>query len=191
MTVHARRYPIHSDDCERPLRRHRATLALVLCVAGTSSACVRTPRSYSPVGASALYGDRTEDGVTLLLHLEPPAAMARVREELQATGYELADTAADGAGQTVRTRAHVVGGDTLMVVTAQVIRVELPEVVSSVVLTATFDVPSRGVRNAPVIQKPGTVSPLYARLKTVAERVGGSRAPAPDDRQQARVLTAR
>ena len=67
----------------------------------------------------------------------------------------------------------------MMVVTAQVIPVELPQVASSVVLTATFDIPSRGVRNAPVIQQPGTVSSLYGRLRTVGERLREPRAPAP------------
>ncbi len=115
--------------------------------------------------------------MTLLLRLAPDAAIARVRTALSTSGYSLADTR--DARAKLKTVARVIGSDTTMVVTAEIIPVELPQSASSVVLTGTFDVPSRGIRNAPVIQRKGEINPLYGRLRAIADLLGASRAPAP------------
>ncbi len=143
----------------------------------TGCAPGRQPGSYLPVGASSWYGDQTADGVTLLLREDAAAARARVGGALRAAGYDV-ERAADSRG-VLRTSPRRLGGDTTLVVEAQVIPVELPEPGASVVLTATYSVPSHEVRNAPVIQRPGEVSPLYARFRPILDALRGTRAPAP------------
>lgn len=149
--------------------RHGAVCAIAAVSVGCAHA--RTPGSYLPIGATAWYGNQTNDGVTLLVRLELPAALARVRDALRSAGYQLAESSTDVAQKRVRTTAHRVGGDTTMTVTVELIAVELPEAASSVVLTAVYDVPSRGVRGAPAVQPRGTVNVLYGRLRAVAERI--------------------
>jgi len=160
---------------------HRRALSALAAVLGAAiiGGCAHGRRScsYLPVGACSRYGDRTEDGVTLMLRLDADAAMERVQGALRATGYDVERPA--GKRRVVQTAARALGGDTTFVVTAEVLPVELPEPASSVVLTATYSVPSRRLHEAPVIQRPGETSPLYGRLRTIADTLGRSRAPAP------------
>lgn len=159
------------------IRSIRASAAVLGVAVLVGCAHGRQPGSYLPIGASAWYGDRTEDGVTLLLYMEPGVAMERVGDALRSAGYEVERPTDDR--RTLRTAARPLGGDTTMVVTAQVSLVELPEVASVVVLTATYDVPSRRLRRAPVIQRPGETSPLYGRLGTIADVLRTPRTPVP------------
>ena len=178
MAIHLRLWWFVLGGGGRRSSRQSVAIALVLAAAAMSAGCShgRTLGSYRPAGAGAWYGDRTQDGVTLLLRLEPDAAIARVRRTLQAAGYILTDP--HDARATLQTLGRVVGGDTTMLVTVQVIPLELPEAASSIVLTATFDVPSSGVHNAPVIQRPGEENPLYGRLRALSDLVRESRTPA-------------
>jgi hypothetical protein len=182
MSIDHRRYRLPRYVSGFP-RRHQGSLpgfglaVAVMCALSAGCAHGRTGGSYLPVGASAWYGDHTEDGVTLLLRQEPETTIARVRDALRAAGYSLTDTL--GTRRTLRTAARTIGGDTTMVVTAQIIPVELPEPVSSVVLMGTFDVPSRRIRAAPVVQRPGEVHPLYAHLRAIGELLRRSRPPSP------------
>lgn len=149
-----------------------ATLGIVSLMACSHG---RQPGSYLPVGASSWYGDQTLDGVALLLPGDVGPARELVGRALRVAGYEL-ESAADPR-RTMRTSPRQLGGDTTLVVEAHVTPVELPEPAASVVLTATYSVPSQHVRNAPVIQRPGEVSPLYARFRPILDALRESRTP--------------
>ena len=161
----------------QPHRFLRVLAGLIGIVSFTGCAHGRQPGSYLPVGASSWYGDQTADGVTLLLREDAGAARERVGGALRAAGYELKQSA--DSRRVLRTSPRQLGEDTTLVVEAQIIPVELPEHAASVVLTATYSVPSRKVRNAAVIQRPGEVSPLYARFRPIVDALRGARAPAP------------
>jgi hypothetical protein len=153
------------------------TLAFVLgTTVVTGCAHGRQPCSYRPVGACAQYGDRTDDGVTLLLRMEVAAAVDAVAAALRATGYHVEHS--DSERGTLRTAARRMGGDTTLAITAQVSPVELPEQAASVVLTATYSVASQRLRNVRVIRRPGETSPLYDRLRAVADTLRTSEGPA-------------
>src|SRR5690606_28794204 len=110
-----------------------------------------------------LYGDQTEDGVVVLLRSNSAAARTAVRAVLESHGFLLEDRER-GA---MRTHPLVIGADTSVVVDVDIIPVQLPEDASSVVLTASYSVPSSKVRNAPVIRRRGESSPLFERLQSL------------------------
>lgn len=157
------------------VRVRRSSLALVAMLGAACVGCAhgRQPGSYLPVGASAWYGDRTADGVTLTLPLDAGAALDAVGGALRAAGYGVERPT--GARHVLRTAARRIGGDTALVISAQVIPLGLPEPSSSVVLTATYSVPSSRLRDAPVVQRPGERNPLYGRLRAVADTLRRSR----------------
>ena len=161
----------------QPHRLRSVVAGLIGIATFTGCAHGRQPGSYLPVGASSWYGDQTDDGVTLLLREDAGAARERVGGALRAVGYEVKQAA--DSQQALRTSPRQLGGDTTLVVEAQIIPVELPEPAASVVLTATYSVPSRKVRNAPVIQRPGEVSPLYARFRPIVDALRVARTHAP------------
>lgn len=146
----------------------------VVLIAGCAAG--RVPGSYLPVGASALYGDETEDGVVVMLRQDAHTALEAVRAALESSGYRVADSAPERL--RLRTRARPLGGDTTIVVKAEVIPVELPEPAASIVLTATYSVPSHRIRDAPLVQRPGEVDPLFGQLRAIAETLRRQRAPA-------------
>jgi hypothetical protein len=182
---HERKPTVLTPIRTEPVRPYSARIArcllgaLGLAAAAAATACAhgRRPGSYLPVGASAPYGDRTNDGLTLLLRVPADTAMARVRAALQAEAYSASRL--PGRDLRLRTAARALGADTTLVVTAEVIPVALPAPAASVVLTGTYTVPSRGVRDAPVLQRPDEVDPLYARLGALASAIRRISAPAP------------
>ena len=102
--------------------------------------------------------------------------LARVVDTLAVSlgraGYKIASR----TNRVLRTAPQVVAGDTTTIVTVQVLHIEVPDAASSVVLTATYSVPSLQVRDAPVIQRPNTISPLYTRLSALADTLRRPRA---------------
>src|SRR4051794_8981734 len=113
----------HTDRRTRHQRTWARHLASLVCsvAAVAASACAhgRRPGSYLPVGASAQYGDATNAGVTRLIREPANAAIARVRAALQAAGYAVERLS--GRGLRLRTAARGIGGDTTIVVTAELI----------------------------------------------------------------------
>jgi hypothetical protein len=149
--------------------------AAIFSATATGCAPGRRPGSYLPVGASAWYGDQTIDGVTVSLRVEPAAASALVTRALRASGYEVGGAA--DSRRVVRTAARRLGADTSVVITAQVLPYQADPPAVSVVLTGTYSVPSRRVRNAPIIQPPGQTHPLYGELRAVRDTLLRLRAP--------------
>jgi hypothetical protein len=127
------------------------------------------------VGARAASGDGTSDGVVVSLSLAADVAASAVGAALRASGYTVASS--DERRGLLRTAPRGLGGDTAMTVTTQVIAVERAGPAASVVLTATYDVPSRGIRGAPVLQPRGAASPLYGRLRAIADTLRRAHAP--------------
>src|SRR5689334_20326172 len=95
----------------------RAAVASLLGVAIAACAPGRTARSYLPVGAGALYGDGTGDGVAFTLALSAPVALDTVAAALRRAGYEVEPSRSNAS---FRTAPHLLGGDTSMVVIAEV-----------------------------------------------------------------------
>lgn len=135
------------------------------------------PGRYLPVGTPARYGDNTADGIALLLR----GPEARVRSGLvrafEANGYAVR---AETAGvNRLESAAYRLGGDTTLVVRAEI----MPEDPSgggvAVVLSGEYSVPSAGIRRARVVQRPGEQNPLYARLGAVADSTRRLLASAP------------
>jgi hypothetical protein len=144
-----------------PLVLAASLLALAACAPG------RRPASSSPVGAPARYGDRTADGVVLLLRAPLADVRAAVVRALAANGHAVDPEAADD--RTVRSAVRRLGGDTSLVVRAEL----TPEDPSGggvvVVFSGAYDAPAVGVRRARVVQRPGERSPLYAHLRALAD----------------------
>ena len=143
-------------------------MLLLTSSAFVTSGCAhgRSARSYLPVGAGALYGASTNDGVTWTVARPVEQTVDSLTTILQAEGYRLDEGSSSPAD--LRTFPRVVGGDTALVVRAQFLTVALPTPGTSVVFTATYSVPSRKIKDAPVIQRANTTDPLYARLLAVA-----------------------
>ncbi|WP_310571014.1 hypothetical protein [Gemmatimonas sp.] len=95
-------------------------------------------------------------------------AMDDVGAVLREEGY-LIDAESSKEAE-LRTEPLAVGGDTTLVVRAQFLAVELPAPATSIVLTATYSVPSRQIRNAPVLQRANTTNSLYTRLRAISSR---------------------
>lgn len=155
------------------MRWSTAVLIVSACLT-TGCAHGRSARSYLPVGASAQYGANTNDGVTWTVARPVELTVDSLTTILQTAGYQVDERSASTRG--LRTMPRVVGGDTALVVRAQFIAVELPAPGTSIVLTATYSIPSRQVRDAPVFQRKDTTDPLYARLLAIAAT---ARRPAP------------
>lgn len=129
----------------------------------------RRPGSYLPVGASSWYGDSTADGVTAIIPVESDAAKAIAESALLRTGYTFQPS--PWRGLRMETAPRQLGADTTMVVRVQILPVELPEPSSVIVLTGTYSVPSRRLRNAPAIQPPGTSNAPYQQLGAIIQAV--------------------
>ncbi len=148
-----------------PTRSHLAVGFLLLVGCGG-----RHPGSYLPVGARALYGDATNDGVTVTLPLAIEAAEDTVLSALRGAGYSV--ETAPAARVSRQTASRALGGDSTLVVTAELSPTELSERMATVVvLTATVSVPSQGVRQVPVIQRPGETNVLYGQLQALGTRI--------------------
>ena len=159
----------------------RPAIAAALLSASLLSGCApgRTLGSYFPVGAAARYGDDTRDGVTFLLRVEPPTALGLIEESFQSAGLQVHSSTGSG---DLRRLASGVWDDTTMVIVAEVIPVELPQLASSVVLTGTYSISSTGARDLPVIERRGESSPLYMKLKGIGAMIRQAQAasrPAP------------
>ena len=148
-------------------RRVTCVLALGIC-ANVATGCAhrRTARSYFPVGARASYGANTNDGVTWTAARPLAQASETVIAALRAEGFVL--DVGSSSTRNILTMPRSPGGDTSLLVRAQLLSIELPEDGTSIVLTATYSVPSRRIHDAAVIQPANTINPLYARLLAVA-----------------------
>jgi hypothetical protein len=75
------------------------------------------------------------------------------------------------------TAARALGGDTTLSVHAEVTPEGPGGDGTVVVLSGVYSVPSEGVRNARVVQRPGERGALYARLRAVADSTRRLAAP--------------
>jgi hypothetical protein len=118
------------------------------------------------MGAPAQYGDRTADGIALILYAPEPRVRAALTQAFAANGYSIVR---GGPERRLESAPRSLAGDTSLVVRAEI----TPEDASGggvvVVISGDYAAPSAGVRRARVIQRPGERSPLYARLGAVAD----------------------
>lgn len=148
-----------------------SVLLLAACAHG------RRPASYLPVGAPAQYGDRTADGIVLLLAAPETVVRTAITRALAANGYALEPTAPER--RLVESAARGVGGDTSLVVRAQITPEDPSGGGVTVVISGEYSVPPAGIRRARVVQRPGELNPLYRRLRQVADTTRRFAAPAP------------
>jgi hypothetical protein len=149
--------------------------ASVLVLAGCAHG--RRPGSYFPVGAPAQYGDRTADGIVLLLSAPESAVRTAVTRALAANGYALEPTARER--ERVESTARGTGGDTTLVVRADITREDPSGGGVVVVVSGEYSVSASGIRRARVVQRPGEQNPLYGRLRQVADSIRRFSTPAP------------
>ncbi|MEO5816268.1 MAG: hypothetical protein ABIT20_13415 [Gemmatimonadaceae bacterium] len=109
---------------------------------------------------------RASDGLMISMRLTPAAAVDTTVNVLQARGYAV--DSRRGA-RTLRTRPRLIGGDTSMVITAQIIPVDLPDASSMIALSATYSVPSIGVRDVQVQHLTGSSDSMWARLREIED----------------------
>ncbi len=113
----------------------------------------------------AQYGDRTQDGIVLIMHAAEEQVRAAVRQAFVANGFEVTPRESDGLMESIERRLE---GDTTLVVRAEI----MPEDQSGggVVVVLSGDYTLRGnSRRSRVIQRPGERSALYARLGAIAD----------------------
>ena len=157
------------------MRSHLAFAASVLLLAACAPG--RRPASYLPVGAPAQYGNRTGDGVVLLLAAPETVVRTAVTRALAANGYTLERPAPER--RLVESAARGVGGDTSLVVRAEITPEDRSGGGVVVVVSGEYSAPAAGIRRARVVQRPGERNPLFARLRQVADSTRRFAAPAP------------
>jgi hypothetical protein len=118
------------------------------------------------VGAPAQYGDRTADGISLILNAPESRVRAALLQAFAANGFAVLPSSGQ---RNVESAPRRLGGDTSLVVRAEI----TPEDPSGggvvVVVSGDYATSSVRIRRARVIQRPGERSPLYARLGAVAD----------------------
>jgi hypothetical protein len=112
----------------------------------------------------------------LILPAPESQIRAAVFRALVANGYV---ESAGSEWRTVATSAHRLGGDTSLTVRAEVVPEDPAGGGVVVVVSGTYSAPAVGIRRARVVQRPGEQSPLYARLRAVADSTRRFAAPAP------------
>lgn len=162
--------------CIRGRYASQSIVALAGALLLTGCAHGRRPGSYLPVGATGWYGNSTNDGVAVTLRRDAAAASA-VIGTWRAAGYDI--DRAQSSDRILLTLPCTLGGDTTMLVTAQILPIELPDPGASVTLTAIYSVPSLRVVRAPVVQRPGETSALFGRSRVLGDslRAWPGRAP--------------
>lgn len=168
---------MHAFAPQSLLTRRALAAAFMLFAITQTSACAsgRRPGSYLPIGASSWYGDSTNDGVVLLVHAKSNVAAQMAEDALRRSGYSLDSSNRDRL--VLRTIPRTFGGDTSVVVSVEIIPVELPEPGASLILRGTYSVPSRRIRHAPVLERVGESNPVYAHLQSIAGLIRDARAP--------------
>lgn len=144
-----------------------SVLLLTACAHG------RRPASYLPVGAPAQYGDRTADGIALLLAAPDTVVFMAVTRALTSNGYGLERV----SSRQLRSAPRAIGGDSSVLAQVDIIPEDRSGGGVVAVVSGEFDLPSAGIRRARVVQRPGERSPLYARLRQVADSVRRFAAP--------------
>lgn len=134
---------------------------LTIVVAG---ACAHLPAVGQPSADSG--APRASDGLVISMPLSVAAAADTSVNVLRSRGYIVASR--NGA-RTVRTKPRVVGGDTSIVLTAEVIPVDLPDASSMVALSATYSVSSLGIRDAQVLHVAGSPDTMWMRLREIED----------------------
>jgi hypothetical protein len=100
------------------------------------------------------------------MSLPVAAAVDTTVAVLRARGYSVESRR---GATTLRTRPRLVGGDTSIVITAQVIPVEMPDVSAMIALSATYSVSSLGIRDAQVQHLTGSTDNLWLRLREIED----------------------
>jgi hypothetical protein len=117
---------------------------------------------------------RASDGLVISMHLPVAAAVDTTVAVLKARGYVVAS---QRGAPTLHTRPRLVGGDTSIVVTAQVISVDMPDVSAMVALSATYSVSSLGIRDAQVQHLAGSTDNLWTLLRAIEDALRLLRRP--------------
>jgi hypothetical protein len=116
--------------------------------------------------ASESGAPRASDGVVISMHLPVAVVVDTTVGVLQSRGYVVEGRRGE---RTLRTRPRLIGGDTSIVITAQVIPVDMPDVSAMVALSATYSVSSLGIRDAQVQHLAGSTDNLWARLREIED----------------------
>lgn len=145
----------------------RFALLAVCGVLATGCAHGRRPASHLPIGAPAQYGDSTMDGVVLMLSASEDRARRAIADALRSTGFQAAWENPDA--RLLETSVREVAADTTMRVRVELTPPEETGGSTVLVFTGRYSVPSRRIRNAWIIQRPGEVNPLYRRLSAIAD----------------------
>ncbi|MEP6733127.1 MAG: hypothetical protein ABJE10_20965 [bacterium] len=123
-------------------------------------ACVHAPRSSDPTPSDGT--PQPSDGVTVSLPLREDAAHDTVVHVLEAHGYVVANRR--DSRSFIRTMSRNIGGDTSIVVSVQIVQVDEPTTSSILALSATYSVPSRGLRDEQLRQIGSMRNSLWAKL---------------------------
>lgn len=155
---------------------HPRTVAVASLAVLAACAPGRRPASYLPVGAPAQYGDRTADGISLILLASEAQVRAALVQAFAANGYALVR---GGPERRVESAPRALGGDTSLVVRAEIIPQDPSGGGVVVVVSGDYAAPAAGIRRARAIERPGERNPLYARLGAVADSTRRFLTPAP------------
>jgi hypothetical protein len=143
--------------------RIRFVLLVAVCTFATTG-CAHLPavgQQSADSGAS-----RASDGLVISTSFTVAAAVDTTVGVLRSRGY-IVDSRR--GARTLRTRPRLIGGDTSMIITAQVIPVDMPDVSSMIALSATYSVSSLGVRDAQVQHLAGSSDSMWARLREIED----------------------
>ena len=135
-----------------------STSALGIALSGCLSIGAGSTRSETaPAGIS--------DGAVVTLAVAASDAVARTDSVLRAHGYE---PRREGS-LAIQTRPRILGGDTSIVLLAEVEPYELSpgDIHSVVAITGTYSIPSRGVRHALIHAGPQVPSVLWDRVQAI------------------------
>ncbi|MEP6618881.1 MAG: hypothetical protein ABJE47_06190 [bacterium] len=142
--------------------RPRRALAAFSAVWGIG--CVHLP---VPNAGAAPVGPQPSDGITVSVPLAMDAAIDTTVSVLRSRGYTVQNLR--GNRQTIRTAPRFVGSDTGLMITAELVPVDVPTIATVIALSATITVPSLGIRDAQVQHVAGTPDGIWIRLREVEE----------------------
>jgi hypothetical protein len=142
----------------------RPLLVLVMAAAAvTAGGCVHGGSRAAAARTADADTSHPSDGLIVSMVMGVEAAVDTTASVLEGLGYVI-ENQSDSRG-TLRTRPRPVGGDTSLVIMVQVIGVDLPDVASMAAISATYSVPSLGIRGAQLRNVPGTSETLWMRLR--------------------------
>jgi hypothetical protein len=164
----------HTDACLEPtLMTGRSSVismlrSVTLAFGASCVLCCRAPVRPAPLG------DDSSDGVLVPLQLAVAPARDAVARALRANGFSVAAV----SSQAIRTESRQISADTLLIVTATIVPVELSNARSYVTLSGTYSV-GRSASATQVTRRADAVRGPWRYLTAVADslRQISTRAP--------------